>query len=87
MSEEDVERIMRHPATAIGSDGPLSVFGEGSPHPRQYGTFARVLGYYVRERGILRLEEAIRKMTSATAAYSAERDHQFRDHDHGFRGL
>ena len=67
MSEEDVERIMQHPATAIGSDGPLSVFGEGTPHPRHYGTFARVLGYYVREEGILRLEEAVRKMTSATA--------------------
>ena len=74
MSEEDVERIMQHPATAIGSDGPLSVFGEGTPHPRQYGTFARVLGYYVRERGILRLEEAVRKMTSATAQRLGIRD-------------
>ena len=74
MSEEDVERIMQHPATAIGSDGPLSVFGEGTPHPRQYGTFARVLGYYVREQGILRLEEAVRKMTSATAQRLGLRD-------------
>jgi dihydroorotase/N-acyl-D-amino-acid deacylase len=67
MSEEDVERIMQHPATAIGSDGPLSVFGAGAPHPRQYGTFARVLAYYVRERGVLTLEEAVRKMSNATA--------------------
>lgn len=74
MSEEDVERIMRHPATAIGSDGPLSVFGAGMPHPRQYGTFARVLGRYVRERGILSLEEAVRKMTSATAQRLGIRD-------------
>lgn len=64
---EDVDRIMRHPASAIGSDGPVGVFGEGAPHPRQYGTFARVLGYYVRERGIITLEEAVRKMSSASA--------------------
>ena len=64
---EDVERIMQHPATAIGSDGPVGVFGEGAPHPRQYGTFARVLGLYVRERKILSLEEAIRKMSSQSA--------------------
>ena len=64
---EDVDRIMQHPATAIGSDGPLGVFGEGAPHPRQYGTFARVLGLYVRERKILSLEEAIRKMSSQSA--------------------
>ena len=64
---EDVDRIMQHPATAIGSDGPVGVFGEGAPHPRQYGTFARVLGLYVRERNILSLEEAIRKMSSQSA--------------------
>ncbi|MFK7864645.1 MAG: amidohydrolase family protein [Pseudohongiellaceae bacterium] len=64
---EDVDRIMQHPASAIGSDGPLGIFGEGAPHPRQYGTFARVLGYYVRERGIISLEEAVRKMSSASA--------------------
>lgn len=64
---EDVDRIMQHPATAIGSDGPIGVFGEGAPHPRQYGTFARVLGYYTRERGILTLEQAVRKMSSQTA--------------------
>ena len=52
ISEEDVERIMRHPAAAIGSDGGVSVFGDGVPHPREYGTFARVLSRYVRERGV-----------------------------------
>ncbi len=64
---QDVDLIMQHPATAIGSDGPVGIFGEGAPHPRQYGTFARVLGYYVRERGIITLEEAVKKMSSQTA--------------------
>lgn len=63
----DVDLIMQHPATAIGSDGPVGIFGEGAPHPRQYGTFARVLGHYVRERGIISLEEAVKKMSSQTA--------------------
>lgn len=67
ISEEDLERILRHPATMIASDGGIVVFGEGHPHPRSYGTFARVLGHYVRERGVLRLEEAVRKMTSFPA--------------------
>ena len=67
MDEGDVERIMQHPATAIGSDGGVSVFGVSVPHPREYGTFARVLGRYVRERGVLTLEEAVRKMSGATA--------------------
>ena len=67
INSDDVDRIMRHPVTAIGSDGPVGKFGVGSPHPRQYGTFARVLGHYVRERGVLELEDAIRKMTSLTS--------------------
>ena len=67
MDEADVERIMRHRVTAIGSDGGVSVFGQSVPHPREYGTFARVLGRYVRERGVLTLEEAVRKMSGATA--------------------
>lgn len=70
----DVDRIMQHPATAIGSDGPLGIFGEGAPHPRQYGTFARVLGYYVRERGVITLEQAVRKMSSMTAQRLGIRD-------------
>lgn len=67
MSEEDVIRIMQHPYTAIASDGGLTRFGEGFPHPRAYGTFPRVLGHYVRELKVLPLEEAIRKMTSFPA--------------------
>jgi dihydroorotase/N-acyl-D-amino-acid deacylase len=74
---EDVDRIMRHPATAIGSDGPIGIFGEGSPHPRQYGTFARVLGHYSRERGLLSLEEAVKKMSSQSAVRLGIRDRGF----------
>lgn len=74
MDESDVERIMRHPATAIASDGGVSVFGQGVPHPREYGTFARVLGRYVREREQLTLEEAVRKMSGATAQRLGLRD-------------
>ena len=67
INSEDVDRIMRHPMTSIASDGPMTIFGVGAPHPRSYGTFARVLGRYVRELKILSLEEAIRKMTSLPA--------------------
>jgi dihydroorotase/N-acyl-D-amino-acid deacylase len=71
---QDVDLIMQHPAAAIGSDGPVGVFGEGAPHPRQYGTFARVLGHYVRERNVISLENAVRKMTSLTAQRLSIRD-------------
>ena len=67
INSDDVDLIMQHPMTSIASDGPLTVFNVGSPHPRTYGTFARVLGTYVRERNIISLEEAIRKMTSLPA--------------------
>lgn len=67
IGEADVERILKHPATMIATDGEVPIFGQGSPHPRSYGTFARVLGVYVRERRALTLEEAVRKMTSFPA--------------------
>ena len=67
MSDEDVDAIMAHPQTMIGSDGRLVALGDGHPHPRWYGTFPRVLGRYVRERGILTLEQAVRKMTAMPA--------------------
>ncbi len=67
MSEEDVVRIMQHPFTMHASDGGLARFGENHPHPRAYGTFPRILGYYVREKKVLTLEEAVRKMTSLPA--------------------
>ncbi len=68
MSDEDVERILAHPTTMIGSDGEVPTFGRANPHPRSYGTFARVLGMYVREKKTLTLEEAVRKMSSFPAA-------------------
>jgi len=67
IAEADLERILRDPATMVGSDGEVPIFGQASPHPRSYGTFARVLGRYVRERRVLTLEEAVRKMTSFPA--------------------
>ncbi len=67
MQEEDVVRIMRSPDGMVASDGSLVQFGKGAVHPRYYGTFPRVLGKYVREDGILTLEDAVRKMTSAPA--------------------
>jgi dihydroorotase/N-acyl-D-amino-acid deacylase len=67
LDDADVERIMKHPMVAIASDGRLTQPGEGHPHPRWYGTFPRVLGHYVREKHVLELEEAVRKMTSLPA--------------------
>src|SRR6266571_1285325 len=68
IGEEDLVRILRHPATMIASDGEVPIFGRGAPHPRSYGTFARVLAVYARDKGILTLEEAVRKMSSFPAA-------------------
>jgi dihydroorotase/N-acyl-D-amino-acid deacylase len=67
IAEEDTRRILLHPATMIGSDGEIPIFGQRHPHPRSYGTFVRVLGHYVREEQLLGLEAAIRKMTSFPA--------------------
>lgn len=67
MGMEDVDRIMRYPLTAIASDGEDIEEGKGSPHPRSYGTNARVLAEYVRERHVLTLEDAIRRMTTLPA--------------------
>ena len=74
LDEGDVERIMRHPQTMIGSDGRLVQPGEGHPHPRWYGTFPRVLGEYVRERHVLTLPQAVHKMTGQSAARLGLRD-------------
>lgn len=67
MHEDDVRRIMAHPRTMIASDGGVVAPGEGMPHPRNYGTFARVLSLYVREAGLLTLPEAVRKMSGMPA--------------------
>jgi N-acyl-D-amino-acid deacylase len=69
MSDVDVERIMRHPFVAIASDGGIVEPGAGAPHPRSYGNTARVLAEYVRERRVLSLAEAVRKMTALPAAH------------------
>jgi len=68
MSEEDVKNIMKYPFNMIASDAGIAVLGSGKPHPRAYGTNARVLGKYVREEKIMSLEEAIRRMTSLPAS-------------------
>ena len=64
MSDADVSRILSHPATTIGSDG---LPHDSHPHPRLWGAFPRVLGYYARERGLFSLATAVRKMTGQSA--------------------
>jgi len=71
-TEDDMNLALQQPWCSVGSDGsayategPLRI---GNPHPRNFGTFPRVLGVYVRELGLLRLEDAVRKMTSLNAA-------------------
>ena len=72
MSEDDVRTVMRHPSTMIGSDGIPTL--EGKPHPRLYGTFARVLGHYARDLGILSLADAVWRMTGFPARKFGLRD-------------
>jgi N-acyl-D-amino-acid deacylase len=69
MSEDDIARIMRHPFVSLASDSGLNRMGEGVPHPRGYGNNARVLGLYVREKKVIGLEEAVRKMSSVPATH------------------
>lgn len=68
MSEQDVERIVAQPFTMIASDSGVQQMGRGAPHPRGYGNNARVLARYVREKKIISLEDAVRKMSSLPAA-------------------
>jgi N-acyl-D-amino-acid deacylase len=74
MEDADVDRILRHPATAVGSDG---LPNDPLPHPRLWGAFARVLGHYARDRALFPLTVAVNKMTGL----SAER---FGLHERGF---
>src|SRR5215210_7839688 len=71
-TEKDMNLAMRQLWCSIGSDGSAYAtegsLRRGNPHPRNFGTFPRVLGVYVREKGLLTLEDAVRKMTSANAA-------------------
>ena len=66
MDEADIIRIMKDPITMIGTDG-VPGFGTSKVHPRMIGTFPRIFGRYVRQQGVIGLEEAIRKMTSLPA--------------------
>ena len=68
MHPEDVIAILKHPRTMIAADGGIEIPGNGHPHPRNYGTFARVLGHYVRDLDALPLHTAIHKMTRMPAA-------------------
>ena len=76
MSEEDIKRIMKYPYNMFACDATIRQFGAGVPHPRGYGTNARVLAEYVREQHVISLEEAIRRMTSLPAQ-------KFQLHDRG----
>ncbi len=67
MSDDDVKTIMKYPYNMFASDAGIRLFGVGSPHPRGYGTNARVLSKYVRDEKVISLEEAIRRMTSLPA--------------------
>lgn len=67
MSEDDIKRIMKYPFNMFASDASIRVLNAGMPHPRGYGTNARVLSKYVRDEKVISLEEAIRRMTSLPA--------------------
>ena len=68
MDEGDLVRILAHPAAMVASDGEGTVFGRAAPHPRSYGTFARVLGVYARDKRVISLEDAVKKMSAMPAA-------------------
>jgi N-acyl-D-amino-acid deacylase len=74
MSEDDVKNIMQYPFNMFASDASIRVFNKGAPHPRGYGTNARVLSKYVREEKIISLEDAVRRMTSLPAQKFGLRD-------------
>ena len=67
MGEEDVKYIMKYPFNMFASDASIRIFNQGVPHPRGYGTNARVLAKYVRDEKVISLEEAVRRMTSLPA--------------------
>lgn len=74
IDEEDLRAFLAHPNTMVASDSGVRRFGEGVPHPRGYGNAARVLARYVRELKALRLEDAVRRMTSLPASVFRLRD-------------
>jgi len=78
MSEDNVALGLRQPWVTIGSDGEgraaSGPYATGKPHPRNYGTVPRFLGYYVRQQRLLSLEEAVRRMTSLATTKLGIRD-------------
>ena len=78
IAEEDIREVVRSPSALVGSDGncvaDYGVVSQGMPHPRFYGTFPRIIGRYVHEQQLLPLEQAVRKMTGATARALRLRD-------------
>ncbi len=78
MSEDNQKRQMRLPYMSFGSDGPAPTaegeFLTSNPHPRAYGTFARILGHYVRDEKVLTLQEAIHRMTGLPASHLGLKD-------------
>jgi N-acyl-D-amino-acid deacylase len=78
IAEEDIREIIRSPSALVGSDGncvaDYGIVSQGMPHPRFYGTFPRIIGHYVHEQRLLPLEQAVYKMTGATAAALRLRD-------------
>jgi N-acyl-D-amino-acid deacylase len=81
IGEADIREIVRSPSALVGSDGncvaTYGVVSQGMPHPRFYGTFPRIIGQYVGEQHLLPLEQAVRKMTEATALALRLRDRGF----------
>jgi N-acyl-D-aspartate/D-glutamate deacylase len=71
ISEDDIRTILKSPKALVGSDGncvaDYGIVGQGLPHPRFYGTFPRIIGHYVGDERLLPLEQAVHKMTGATA--------------------
>ena len=74
MSEDDIAFIMKQPFTMTCTDGNLTPFGEGKPHPRGNGAFARKIHVYVNERGVVDLPFAVRSMTSLPASVFGMKD-------------
>ncbi|HEV8679553.1 MAG TPA: D-aminoacylase [Stellaceae bacterium] len=78
ISEDDIRTIVRSPTALVGSDGncvaDYGITSQGMPHPRFYGTFPRIIGHYVHDEALLPLEQAVHKMTGATAAALKLRD-------------
>lgn len=74
MEENDLRRILQYPFNMFASDAGINIYGAAMPHPRAYGTNSRVLGTYVRDLKLIRLEEAIRRMTSLPANKFSLRD-------------